>query len=594
MKKLQFDKAAVQAFLLEHVEKVVFGLAALIFVWLAYASVQVERFTQTPTQLADSAVNATKSLESTPKDEPPVVVQEYAKQAEQIRLPVRAESYAFKNRWDTPLIPKRKVRFEPAVFAVEKLQGAAEIGAFSMAADGAAAGGERPTGRRAAAAMEQRGGAGIRGQRWIVVTGLVPIDKQMLAFSELKNCVVYDASTDTPRYLGYKVERVEVSSADEADKPDWTKATSFISGLTVQQARGRWTGEGREIVSPDVLDPDGVLAFPLGPMTNREWDESVAHAPEITLPSSETPEAMQPRTPMQRERATPTSENPYGEKPTATAMPIETMEAGKLDVAKKSQYFLFRFFDYSVESGKRYVYRVQIGLRNPNYKLKPALLAKPELAKSIVLETKWSTPSPAIFVPHDTRILAVSMTAGRGRTEPVAKVLMVKWLEEKGIEVSKEYSLLRGQVANFTDKTTVKSPKVVKPATKPATKPPARGTPAGRTPTRTPARGEGPMREPMMEMPVAAVLETPVTVNYFSDAIALDFRGGETLRGRKSGSAKLTAPADILVVNADGTLALHNELDEKADRLKLTSRDTEMRPQMPVRRGGLEGMLMGP
>ena len=87
----------------------------------------------------------------------------------------------------------------------------------------------------------------------------------------------------------------------------------------------------------------------------------------------------------------------------------------------------------------------------------------------------------------------------------------------------------------------------------------------------------------MMELPVAVAQEVPITVDYFSDAIALDFRGGENLRGRKPGSLKLIAPAEILVVDADGTLVLHNELDDAAARLKLTAPAGDVRPP-----GGLQ------
>ena len=44
-------------------------------------------------------------------------------------------------------------------------------------------------------------------------------------------------------------------------------------------------------------------------------------------------------------------------------------------------YYLFRFFDFTVESGKRYVYRVRLMLLNPNYEIPPRFLISDELDK---------------------------------------------------------------------------------------------------------------------------------------------------------------------------------------------------------------------
>jgi len=69
---------------------------------------------------------------------------------------------------------------------------------------------------------------------------------------------------------------------------------------------------------------------------------------------------------------------------------------------------------------------------------------------------------------------------------------------------------------------------------------------------------------PMMPpgMPVAGV-GAAFKVNYFTRAIAVDFRGGERLRGRRGNSLGLAAPGEILLLDADGNLVVHDELDDK-------------------------------
>jgi len=437
--------------------------------------------------------------------------------------------------------------------------------------------------------LMERNSGGPRGQRWVVVTGLVPIDKQSLAFSEFKNSVCYDANTDTPRYAGYTVARVEVLSPAEAEKPDWSKAVSILSGAAVQEARTRWGAQERqEVVAPAFIASK--LAFPLGPMTNRDWGASAAHLPQIPLQSSEKSLTTPRPADLTPKPDAPPKTDEFGNEIVAAPVAPTT---GRDETAKTPPYLLFRFFDYNVEPGKRYVYRVQLALYNPNFGLKPNLLKDPKLTEKRYSVTDWSHASAAIFVPRDTRILAISVKPGHARTEPQAHVLLVKWLEEKGIEVSKEYSLFRGQVANFTDKTTV-TPPVRAPARGTPDRPLARGTPARPpargTPARPPARPEARITEPT----VAAAPETSITVEYFSDAIALDFRGGEYLRGRKTRSIKLIAPAEILVVDADGTLVLHNELDEEAAHLKLTAHEVEVKPQSGVLHGGALRNILGP
>ncbi len=55
-------------------------------------------------------------------------------------------------------------------------------------------------------------------------------------------------------------------------------------------------------------------------------------------------------------------------------------------------------------------------------------------------------------------------------------------------------------------------------------------------------------------------------VNYYSQSIAVDFRGGEKVSRR----ASLYAPGEILLWEPDGTLSIRNELEDKAaiDQLK--------------------------
>jgi hypothetical protein len=80
-------------------------------------------------------------------------------------------------------------------------------------------------------------------------------------------------------------------------------------------------------------------------------------------------------------------------------------------------------------------------------------------------------------------------------------------------------------------------------------------------PMRRPGAGQ-PTIPPPMTMPGAPA--SSVKVNYITHAITVDFRGGEeVLHGRRPNSRKLTAVGDILLLDSDGNLVLHNELDDE-------------------------------
>ena len=114
------------------------------------------------------------------------------------------------------------------------------------------------------------------------------------------------------------------------------------------------------------------------------------------------------------------------------------------DEKKAPEYKLLRFFDFNVEPGKQYVYRVRLALLNPNHSVKPAVLKNPDLAKQQpYLITKWSDPSNSVSVPYDTRVLAVAVKPAVHNKEPSCQILVVKWVQQTGLVVPREFSVVR-------------------------------------------------------------------------------------------------------------------------------------------------------
>ena len=73
----------------------------------------------------------------------------------------------------------------------------------------------------------------------------------------------------------------------------------------------------------------------------------------------------------------------------------------------------------------------------------------------------------------------------------------------------------------------------------------------------------------MGHMPAPTAAGKEWLVNYYSRAIAIDFRGGENLSDRRGSG--LTSLGEILLLDADGNLVVHNELDDRPDRDKITA-----------------------
>jgi hypothetical protein len=577
--KLKLDKKTLQEFFIEQSEKVAFGAVVVLVLLVVYfALAHGERYGRTPAQLIKAALQGEEQMKQSPP-EPGVTVADYVSKARRSRVRIEEKPYAYTALFDSPLFPQKGLRNVPAIYAVQQLRGAAERGAFRIATKEAAArneparpprGDRRPT----AVAAANRPTEEIRGQRWVSLVALVPVEKQLTAFKEaLSGTVFSDPQRDVPEYLGFWVERVEVASPGEAADPNWEKPTTFNLQQAVRNAEDEWpqsvTQRGSDVVPEKYLDE--LLVFPLGPLVDRPWGPNQAHGPEIPIKKLDVlradggvegggirdPRRRLPGPGADGEVAAPGDSpfdvpEPKSDRPNKTPAPKDVRPA---EEDKAPEYKLCRFFDYTVEPGKHYVYRICVALRNPNYELKPALLKKPELAKDKYLKTNWSEPSPVISVPRDVSVLAVSVKPPlRQAGEPSGRVLVTRWVHRKGLEAFKEFSVVRGQVANFLDETF---------------KPPRTAIHAGRG-----AIGGD----------VTAGTTKSIKLNFVADATTIDLRGGGRLPGKR-GSDPMFEPGEVLLLDSDGTLAVRNEMEDLPVVEDLTSAGQE--PEQP------EGMTPG-
>ncbi|WP_010587949.1 hypothetical protein [Schlesneria paludicola] len=111
-----------------------------------------------------------------------------------------------------------------------------------------------------------------------------------------------------------------------------------------------------------------------------------------------------------------------------------------------SNYLLFRYFDFDVQSGYAYRYRVRLSLRNPNYDSTPEERAgaDPAIANGEERETPWSAISNAEVVPTSINYFLKDVDRDPYRDDkvrpnnakPVAQLAMFDWDTQLGTMIS--------------------------------------------------------------------------------------------------------------------------------------------------------------
>jgi hypothetical protein len=346
------------------------------------------------------------------------------------------------------------------------------------------------------------GGEGARGQQpnaklqpqpWAVVTGVVPLARQKQEFARvLAEAVAWDPKQDVPQYRKPIVERTEVSDAP-GFKEDWQKVAppTKIEEL--------WAGTTKDFVSPKSIDPE--LTAHLGTLVYNQWGESVSH----------------PRVPREGEEPKPAAAAPAAKTP--DGKPAEA-KPGTPPAEPTVEYLLLRVFDYTVEPGKKYRYRVTLELQNPNHGRSPLHLKTPESAAKEALASEPSSPTAVVAIPDGHRILAGPVEAGTRYSEPTATVLVTAIDREKGLQAAFELKgARRGTVANKKQATV-------------------------------------PVKHPQTKV------ETKVTLDFESNIIVLDIEGGRALTGRRRGPT-ITTPGEVLLLDAEGNMMVRSELEDE-------------------------------
>jgi hypothetical protein len=502
--QLKLDKKTVQAFFLEHTEKIVFGLVLLCFLYFAYDSVTRKGYPDQPKALQDSVENANNHIKQPhevklPYDDVSVIVKESRKWIDD-------KPFGFAAALEERAFKPTTLRGMPQALPVQKLLAQGGRGALPDK-------------------------KGTRGQRWVVLVGLVPVKEQKEEFRmRLGNATYRDPKRDVPEYSGFLVQRAEVAPY-ESEPTNWDnkemKGYYYIYRGGPREAK---KSGGPDSTSDKFIEEGCCL--PLPKRADGGWGAEIVH-PELTKPEKT---AEEPKAEEKTEPSNPIDPSAEPEK----AAPKEPAAAPK---EEEPEYRLFRFVDTDVKPGKQYRYRVFLLLKNPNRDLESKYLEDPDFAtpvyigqhtgadkpvytpnspatlntgtvKNVKIDdkyAKWSEPSAVARVPEDVQLLLTGVarpTRPGGETSVITWI--ARWLEKSGTKASKEFSLFKGKVADFS-----------------GTKP----------------------------------------VDYLTGETLVDIAGGEPLPGEKDEKGKKPAvrSGQVLVLNKAGHLVIHEEVqDEEA------------------------------
>jgi hypothetical protein len=405
---------------------------------------------------------------------------------------------------------------------------------------------------------------------------------------EWKSVGVYDAqrrSIDANKPLEPVVSEKAVSKLYDVMSKDW-------AGQPMDPVDSRYT--------------DQMLTLPLPPLVGRDWGADATH-PDIPLAiNAPPPEAEEPLVEQAVEQPTadpddPASlfrsdpnQQPLGQRPGGFSPGMGRFPGGERGgygpgygygemgmrgypspemmgsmgegyrggytgpggqpgvLPRGVDFKLLRFFDFTVDPGKKYKYRVKLVLADPNYglpdsTLDPAVQDRLRASKKrdFRIAEEWSEPTPTVGIPlmGVVQLAEAKQPSGKNFNDEPSVKLMVETFavdtDGTAVHVAKEKDYRRGYVVNLKEKMEY--------------------------------TGDG---DRWIDTFDQYEINTGVTL--------LDVTGGARL------TKDMTVPGRVLLMDASGELSIRKELDDSAsiEYLRLLFAEDKRRP-------GEEGMMPG-
>jgi hypothetical protein len=419
-----------------------------------------------------------------------------------------------------------RLRSAPELYPPQSLLASSGYGAFSIISGGEQ---NRPQNPRRNIAPIRNGK--LAGYRWVMVTGIIENRKQFEAFEAAFTRTQYrNPGLDSPDYQSFQVERAEVSDNGDDAKLRWEPRPI----RPMYDMKNHWSRTSDDLVDAKYFPPPrgGIgFVFPLGPLVNDSWRENVGH-PRIALYETQ----LRNKTVVPPVHAAVDEENHFGSAANAAHSPqqrlVNSASAinGEMRGASEKPEILFvRYVDYDVQPEKKYRYRLQLVLQNPNWNVPAKYLQESSIRESRYLKTDWSAPTPVVSVPPETKFELLSVDARRGH----ALVKLIHFDLRTGENQTREFKVERGDIMNYfnqeyyplVDSTTANESDVS-----------------------------------LFNQPVRRTAECR-RVDYVTDTVVIDFQPGKRLPGPR----RQSGPANILVRDREGNLSVLEERKPQND-----------------------------
>ena len=315
-----------------------------------------------------------------------------------------------------------------------------------------------------------KGSAGVL-KHWAVITAILPVRKQQEIYERFfRENAGYDAREDVPKYLLARIQRIEVPSDVKNFEPDWNNpdiewewgiknkdnspeqdlpTEDPLAGITAMdrmvdiRESDKWATGAKEVVDARYTH-DG-LTMPLGPLAFVTWQPWATH-PDIPLAVSRVGEEFDK--PKRRNvvrganarvntrKTTPIKKSTLldrfrkskpNEAPPEAAVSKAPDEEAPIASAFGGENKLVRLFDFDVQPGKTYLYRVQLLLENPNYEKPARSLKNPQDHKWALTPNawlEWSEQSNPVRIPKATSVHAASVQKAKNNELSLASVII--------------------------------------------------------------------------------------------------------------------------------------------------------------------------
>lgn len=564
----QDSVTAAKTFLLNHLEKLLLTAIALVALLIVYSGWKKDRLQSSPEDLRRATQSARSRIDESTWAE---VRQDRQPEADTFNQRATADTVAINDEnfpLPMPFHPilkeRQKRRSDPQFIAPLELEVGAGYGPLAVRPDDSTDAGMSGLFRSSGSSEESRplpnkytdhrpgemltGASPTESAFFVSVTGLVPIKQQFEAYREaFEGAAEYLPERDTPNYLALNIQRAEVGA--DGQPGEWTDLNA-LKEMRLEPTR--WEGQMEERASSDYIIRS--LVMPLPPIKFRNVSQWALHSkiPEQRFGSGAYSEPTRTEGAAPDAPATDGSIDLFGGvgrsgegrvsemSGTMESDATRTSDDAAFANQPKIDYALLRYFDFTVEPGRSYAYRVQLILEDPNNPRESARPSTSACETSVVvrrqtnprknwIETPWSEPSRPITVPSGNMILAgqveqprmAAISVGNRRIrltrrpgdEPDASVMAVVWDPNRAMDVPATISVRRGSVING-----VVTTEAINPAQSNVVK-----------------------------------LEN---YDLKTNTLVLDIAGGEVL----DSAGRLRAPGMILLMNANGQLVFHHQV----------------------------------